>query len=63
MLSFCCFKGFLAMIFVVASLKVILRALKFPSNRFENTSMNTAHVQPSGGHSDGFGSLWEAIAD
>ena len=25
--------------------------------------MNTAHVQPSGGHSDGRGTFWEAMAD
>ena len=35
MLSFCCLKGFLAMIFVVSSPKVILRALKCCSNRLK----------------------------
>ena len=37
-------------------------AFKCCSNRFENTSMKTAHVQPSGGHSDCLGAIWEAMA-
>ena len=63
LLSFCCLKACLELIFAVSSLKIMLLPLKCGLKRFENTSMKTVHVQPSGGHSDGSVALCESMTD
>ena len=63
MLSFCCLKAWLDLIFAGSCLKITLLGLKSCSKRFENASTKIVHVQLSGGHSDVLVQLYESMAN